>query len=269
MSVIFAMNARKNQVAAVSESRYIFNNFEPKKLGVFPINYNFMILQAGNLSRKYGNLQVLHQVSLEVAAGEFVAIVGPSGAGKSTLLHLLSMLDTPDEGVVTIAGKNLYQLSRSAQAAFRNQHLGFVFQFHHLLPEFTALENVCMPLWIAGIAKKQAKEQAKEVLSVVGLPERLHHKPSELSGGEQQRVAIARAIVHRPQIIFADEPTGNLDTANAAFVHRLFLDLREKYGLTFIIVTHNEQLAEMADRILFMKDGKIVSERSGKAISAS
>jgi lipoprotein-releasing system ATP-binding protein len=229
----------------------------------------FMILQAAHLSRKYGQLQVLHRVSLSVDAGEFVAIVGPSGAGKSTLLHLLSMLDTPDEGTVTIAGKNLYQLSQQAQAAFRNKHLGFVFQFHHLLPEFTALENVCMPLWIAGVPKKEAKKQAMEVLNVVGLPDRLDHKPSELSGGEQQRVAIARAIVHHPDIIFADEPTGNLDTANADFVHQLFLDLRERFGLTFIIVTHNEQLAEMADRILFMKDGKIISERKKDPIAIS
>lgn len=228
-----------------------------------------MILQAAHLSRKYGQLQVLHRVSLSVDAGEFVAIVGPSGAGKSTLLHLLSMLDTPDEGTVTIAGKNLYQLSQQAQAAFRNKHLGFVFQFHHLLPEFTALENVCMPLWIAGVPKKEAKKQAMEVLNVVGLPDRLDHKPSELSGGEQQRVAIARAIVHYPDIIFADEPTGNLDTANADFVHQLFLDLRERFGLTFIIVTHNEQLAEMADRILFMKDGKIISERKKDPIAIS
>lgn len=228
-----------------------------------------MILQAAHLSRKYGQLQVLHRVSLSVDAGEFVAIVGPSGAGKSTLLHLLSMLDTPDEGTVTIAGKNLYQLSQQAQAAFRNKHLGFVFQFHHLLPEFTALENVCMPLWIAGVPKKEAKKQAMEVLNVVGLPDRLDHKPSELSGGEQQRVAIARAIVHHPDIIFADEPTGNLDTANADFVHQLFLDLRERFGLTFIIVTHNEQLAEMADRILFMKDGKIISERKKDPIAIS
>ncbi len=220
-----------------------------------------MILQASNLSRKYGNLQVLHQVSIAIAEGEFVAIAGPSGAGKSTLLHLLGMLDTPDEGSVIISGKDLYRLSRRAQAAFRNKYLGFVFQFHHLLPEFTALENVCMPLWIAGTAKKQAQQQAGEVLSIVGLPERLHHKPSELSGGEQQRVAIARAIVHRPKIVFADEPTGNLDTANAGFVHDLFLELREKYGLTFVIVTHNEHLADMADRTLFMRDGSIISER--------
>lgn len=217
-----------------------------------------MILQAHHLSKKYGNLHVLRDVSLEVQKREIVAIAGPSGAGKSTLLHLLSMIDNPDSGQVILLDQHLYDLSKKKQAAFRNQHIGFVFQFHHLLQEFTALENVCMPLWIAGLAKKQAKEKAVSVLDMVGLKDRLHHKPNELSGGEQQRVAIARAIVHQPEIIFADEPTGNLDTANADFVHQLFFELRDKFNLTFIIVTHNETLAAMADRTLQMKDGVIV-----------
>ncbi len=219
------------------------------------------ILSATHISKRYGNLQVLNNISVEITAGEFVAIAGPSGAGKSTLMHVISLLDTIDAGDVILAGQQLSKLSKSKQAAFRNQHLGFVFQFHHLLPEFTALENVCMPLWIAGKTNKEAQSLAAEMLATVGLEARLHHKPNELSGGEQQRVAIARAIVHKPAIIFADEPTGNLDTANADFVHQLFFQLREKFQLTFVVVTHNEKLAAMADRTLFMKDGVIVEQR--------
>jgi lipoprotein-releasing system ATP-binding protein len=223
------------------------------------------MLAAKNLSKKYGQLQVLNNVSLEIKKGEFVAIAGPSGAGKSTLLHLLGSLDVPDTGDVKLMDMDLFKLSRKKQSAFRNQHMGFVFQFHHLLPEFTALENVCMPLWIANKDKKEATDAAMKVLKTVGLSHRVHHKPTELSGGEQQRVAIARAIVHQPSVIFADEPTGNLDTANALAIHELFLELREMYQHTFIIVTHNEQLANMADRILFMKDGSIASERLKEA----
>ena len=219
-----------------------------------------MMLTAENLSKKYGQLTVLRQVSLTIGEGEFVAIAGPSGAGKSTLLHLLGALDVPDTGSVQLMQQHIFGLSRRKQAAFRNKHMGFVFQFHHLLPEFTALENVCMPLWIAGKGKKEARTKAREVLEKVGLSHRLEHKPGELSGGEQQRVAIARAIVHRPAIVFADEPTGNLDTANAASVHELFFQLREEYKQTFVIVTHNTQLAAMADRTLMMKDGVIEQE---------
>lgn len=225
------------------------------------------MLSAQNLSKKYGRLTVLRNVSLEIKKGEFVAIAGPSGAGKSTLLHLLGGLDFPDTGQVRLMNDDLFKLSRKKQAAFRNKNMGFVFQFHHLLPEFTALENVCMPLWIANQNKKEANDAAKMILETVGLSHRLDHKPGELSGGEQQRVAIARAIVHQPSVVFADEPTGNLDTANAQAVHELFIQLREVYNQTFVIVTHNEQLAAMADRTFMMKDGNIESERVKEMIT--
>lgn len=217
------------------------------------------MLEARNLSKKYGQLTVLKEVSLIIQKGAFVAICGPSGAGKSTLLHLLGGLDVPDTGEVLLINQNIFKLSQKKQYLFRNKNIGFIFQFHHLLPEFTALENVAMPLWISGTPKKEAEKQSKEILEIVGLKERIHHKPTELSGGEQQRVAIARAIVSKPAIIFADEPTGNLDTANAQSIHELFLEIRTKYNLTFVVVTHNTQLAEMADRTLMMKDGKIVN----------
>lgn len=218
------------------------------------------MLTAENLSKKYGLLTVLQSVSLSIQQGEFVAIAGPSGAGKSTLLHLLGSLDMPDTGSIRLLDNEILKMPKRKQAAFRNKNMGFVFQFHHLLPEFNALENVSMPLWIAGVKKKEAAEQAKAVLEIVGLSHRLQHKPGELSGGEQQRVAIARAIVHRPAVIFADEPTGNLDTANAESVHQLFFKLREEYNQTFVIVTHNTHLAAMADRTLMMKDGRIEQE---------
>lgn len=216
------------------------------------------MLSAKNLSKKYGNLTVLNNVSLNITQGEFITITGPSGAGKSTLLHLLSSLDTPDTGTVTINNQNLFARNNKQQAQFRNKHLGFIFQFHHLLPEFTAIENVCMPLWIAKTDKNKAIEKAKKTLDIVGLSHRLSHKPTELSGGEQQRVAIARAIVHQPSIVFADEPTGNLDTANANAIHDLFFHLNKEFHLTFVIVTHNEQLAQLAGKVLKMKDGKIM-----------
>lgn len=200
----------------------------------------------------------MNDVSLSIEEREFVAITGPSGAGKSTLLHLLGGLDVPDSGRVLLWGEELFKMSKKKQAAFRNKHMGFVFQFHHLLPEFTALENVCMPLWIAGVKGKEATARAMETLEIVGLSSRVSHKPNEMSGGEQQRVAIARAVVNRPSIVLADEPTGNLDTANAGTVHQLFLDLRDSFGQTFVIVTHNEQLAAMADRRLSMKDGALL-----------
>lgn len=215
------------------------------------------MLKAHGLTKQYGQLKVLNNVSLQIQQGEFIAIAGPSGAGKSTLLHLLGTLDTPDSGEVVLMNQNVFALSRKKQAQFRNKHMGFVFQFHHLLPEFTALENVCMPLWIANIPTKEAQQAAQKVLETVGLSHRLHHKPSELSGGEQQRVAIARAIVHKPTILFADEPTGNLDTANADSIHQLFLQLKKDFRQTIIVVTHNEHLAKLTDRTLMMKDGII------------
>ena len=217
------------------------------------------MLVAKNLSKKYGQLTVLNEVSLNINKGAFVAICGPSGAGKSTLLHLLGGLDNPDTGEVFLLKEQIFKLSQKKQYSFRNKNIGFIFQFHHLLPEFTALENVAMPLWISGISDKEAEQKAREMLEIVGLKNRLNHKPTELSGGEQQRVAIARAIVTKPSIIFADEPTGNLDTANAQAIHELFLDIRAKYDLTFVVVTHNTQLAEMADRTLMMKDGRIIN----------
>lgn len=215
------------------------------------------MLTAANLCKQYGQLKVLNQVSLHIDKGAFIAIAGPSGAGKSTLLHLLGTLDTPDEGKVELMGQDVFSLSRKKQAQFRNKHMGFVFQFHHLLPEFTALENVCMPLWIAKKSTAEAQKAATDILATVGLSHRLQHKPGQLSGGEQQRVAIARAIVHQPAILFADEPTGNLDTANAQAIHQLFLQLKTELNQTIVVVTHNEQLALLTDRTLFMKDGAI------------
>ena len=219
------------------------------------------MLSAKNLVKKYGTFTVVNDVSFNVAKGEIVSIVGPSGAGKSTLLHLVGALDKPDSGSVLIDGTDILQLPSKKQAKFRNSHLGFVFQFHHLLPEFSAIENVSVPLWIKGAGKKEAMEKAAEMLNVVGLGNRLENKPSELSGGEQQRVAIARALVTGPSIIMADEPTGNLDSANAAAVHKLFLQLRDKLSQTFVMITHNDTLAQMTDRTFTMKDGKIVSEK--------
>jgi len=218
------------------------------------------MLVADNLFKKYSNLTVVNGVSLEVDKGEIVSVVGPSGAGKSTLLHLLGALDKPDSGKVTIDGTEIFKLSSKKQAQFRNHHIGFVFQFHHLLPEFSAIENVAVPLWIRGISKKEGLDKAKEMLQTVGLGQRLENKPSELSGGEQQRVAIARALVNKPSIIMADEPTGNLDSANAQAIHELFLKLREELNQTFVMITHNEALAKMTDRTLIMKDGRIVQE---------
>jgi len=217
------------------------------------------MLIANNIVKKYGALTVVNDVSLSVHKGEIVSIVGPSGAGKSTLLHLLGGLDKADSGSVLIDNTDMLLLPARKQARFRNTHIGFVFQFHHLLPEFSAVENVCMPLWIKGTDKKEAAQQAAEMLAVVGLSHKLNNKPSELSGGEQQRVAIARALVTRPSVVMADEPTGNLDSENAHLVHKLFLELREKFGQTFIMITHNDKLAQMTDRTLVMQDGKIVS----------
>lgn len=218
------------------------------------------MLNAQSLSKKYGNLEVLRNVSLRVNKGEIVSIIGPSGAGKSTLLHILSGLDRPDNGTVLINNTNLYNLSPNKQATFRNKELGFVFQFHHLLPEFSAIENVAVPLWISGVNKKQGVAKAQEILTIVGLQHRMNNKPSEMSGGEQQRVAIARALINEPAILMADEPTGNLDSQNAQAIHELFLTLRTQLNQTIIMITHNDALAAMTDRTLIMKDGCIVQE---------
>ena len=223
--------------------------------------YICAMLSAQGLFKKYGSLTVVRDVSLEVAQGEMVAIIGPSGAGKSTLLHLLGALDKPDGGTVRIRDTDLFRLPSRKQAEFRNRQLGFVFQFHHLLPEFSAAENVAMPLWIDNKSKKDGLKRAEEMLHLVGLRDRVHNKPSELSGGEQQRVAIARALVHSPAIVMADEPTGNLDTANAAAIHDLFLQLRRDLKQTVVLITHNEELAARTDRTLVMRDGIITEER--------
>lgn len=213
------------------------------------------MLTARNVHKTYGNLLVLKGVDINISQGEIVSIVGSSGAGKSTLLHILGTLDHPDQGEVELAGVRVDKLKGNRLAAFRNANMGFVFQFHHLLPEFTALENASIPGWIAGRRKREVTQKAKGLLENLGLGNRLGNKPNELSGGEQQRVAVARALINDPKIIFADEPTGNLDSANAKELHQLFFDLREKFNQTFLIVTHNEELAEMSDRKLHMKDG--------------
>jgi lipoprotein-releasing system ATP-binding protein len=201
-------------------------------------------------------------INLEIKSGEIVAIVGPSGAGKTTLLQILGTLDTADANAKTkieIEGVKLQNMKPARMAAFRNEHLGFIFQFHELLPEFTALENVCMPGWIANKNAQNLKEKAAGLLNQMGLSDRIHHKPQELSGGEQQRVAVARALINDPKVIFADEPSGNLDSQNAASLHNFFFKFRNQTGCTFVIVTHNDDLAEMADRKILLKDGKIIS----------
>lgn len=195
---------------------------------------------------------------MQINKGEIVSLIGSSGAGKSTLMHILGTLDKPDEGAVMLNNHNVHELKPRALSAFRNQHIGFVFQFHHLLPEFSALENVCIPGWLGNKSKDQVEERAVELLSIMGLKDRLHHKPAALSGGEQQRVSVARALINQPDIVFADEPTGNLDSANADELHRLFFDLRKRFDQTFLIVTHNEALAAACDRTIHMKDGMIV-----------
>lgn len=210
---------------------------------------------AKNITRSFGTLNVLKGISLEIAKGEIVSIVGASGAGKSTLLHILGTLDKPDRGEVFLNGKEVFRLPERKLSDFRNRQIGFVFQFHHLLPEFTALENICIPAFIAGTARRQAQARAEELLDFMSLKDRMHHKPSELSGGEQQRVAVARALVNAPGIVLADEPSGNLDSASALELHRLFFRLREHYHQTYVIVTHNTGLADMADRKLTIRDG--------------
>jgi lipoprotein-releasing system ATP-binding protein len=216
------------------------------------------MLTAEGIHKTYGQLEVLKGVGLAIKQGEIVSIAGPSGSGKSTLLHILGTLDAADAGSIVINNTALHKLKQKELAAFRNLNIGFVFQFHHLLPEFTALENVSIPGWIAGRGKKEVEERAASLLALLGLKDRMDNKPQQLSGGEQQRVAVARALVNQPTIIFADEPSGNLDSANARELHDLFFDLRKKFNQTFLIVTHNEELAQMSDRLLHMKDGKIV-----------
>jgi lipoprotein-releasing system ATP-binding protein len=216
------------------------------------------MLIAKNIFKKYGTLEVLKGVDLNIVKGEIVSIVGSSGAGKSTLLHILGTLDSGDKGEIYLEDQRIDTLRGKALARFRNQHIGFVFQFHHLLPEFNALENVCIPAWIAGKRKKEVTERAVQLLETLHLKGRLENKPQQLSGGEQQRVAIARALINNPQIIFADEPTGNLDSKNAKELHELFIQLRAQFNQTFLIVTHNEELAAVSDRTIHMKDGKII-----------
>ncbi len=221
------------------------------------------MIKASNIQKYYGELQVLKGVDLHIKKGEVVSVVGASGAGKTTLLQILGTLDIQtksNDSSLIINDIEVTHLNDKSLAKFRNEHIGFIFQFHQLLPEFTALENVCIPAFIKKTPRKEAEKKAKELLDFLGLSERYHHKPNELSGGEQQRVAVARALVNSPSIIFADEPSGNLDSESADNLHKLFFELRDKYGQTFVIVTHNEQLADLADRKLVMVDGKITSQ---------
>jgi lipoprotein-releasing system ATP-binding protein len=215
------------------------------------------MIRAENIHKAYGSLEVLKGISLEITKGEIVSIVGASGAGKSTLLHILGTLDKADQGSVIINQQQIADMYEKKLSAFRNKEIGFVFQFHHLLPEFTALENVCIPAYIAGDSKKEAIAKARGLMDLLGLTDRLEHKPSALSGGEQQRVAVARALVNKPSVILADEPSGNLDSSSSVELHKLFLNLRDELEQTFVIVTHNRELAEMADRRLRIKDGII------------
>jgi lipoprotein-releasing system ATP-binding protein len=216
------------------------------------------MISGKKIFKRYGTVEVLRGVDINVQKGEVASIAGPSGSGKSTLLHILGTLDKADMGEVIMNGTAIGSLSGKKLAAFRNKHIGFVFQFHHLLPEFTAIENVCIPGWLAGRKKGEVKEKAEELLKMLGLAHRMENKPNQMSGGEQQRVAVARALINNPDIVMADEPTGNLDSANAKELHQLFFDLRNKFNQTFLIVTHNEELAKLSDRVLYMKDGKIV-----------
>ena len=214
------------------------------------------MLKGNNIVKFYGSLEVLKGVDINISKGEIVSIVGSSGAGKTTLLHILGSLDSPDKGEIWYEGNRIDTLKPRELAAFRNKNIGFVFQFHHLLPEFTALENVCIPGWIAGKKTKDLEKKAMDLLVTLGVDHRAAHKPNALSGGEQQRIAVARALINDPGIIFADEPTGNLDSSNANSLHHLFQELRDKLNQTFLIVTHNEELASMSDRVLHMKDGQ-------------
>ncbi len=218
------------------------------------------MISVTNITKSYGDLQVLKGINLKVREKEIISIVGPSGAGKTTLLQIMGTLDKPDSGIIKYNSKEINNLTPRAISRFRNQEIGFVFQFHQLLPEFTAIENVCIPAYIAGSSKADAENRSKELLNYLGLSNRLDHKPSELSGGEQQRVAVARALVNNPSVILADEPSGNLDTENKQELHKLFFDLRDRFGQTIIIVTHDRELAAMSDRTIEIIDGVIVNE---------
>lgn len=225
---------------------------------IFKYTYFYHMLTAKGIKKSYGSLHVLNGVDIHIDRAEIVSIAGSSGAGKSTLLHILGTLDTADSGQIFLEDQEIHTLKGKKLAAYRNKHIGFVFQFHHLLPEFSALENICIPGWIAGTSRKKLEERAMELLAILNLKDRADHKPSELSGGEQQRVAVARALINSPKIVMADEPTGNLDSHNARELHQLFINLKEQFGQTFLIVTHNEELAAMSDRLLHMKDGYII-----------
>jgi lipoprotein-releasing system ATP-binding protein len=220
------------------------------------------MVRTENIHKSFGKVEVLKGINLSVNKSEIVSIVGASGAGKSTLLHIMGTIDKADKGEVFINGINTKTLKGDKLSKFRNRHIGFVFQFHHLLPEFTALENICIPAFIAGKTKKESEKRAHELMKFMNIDERGSHKPSELSGGEQQRVAIARALINNPTVILADEPSGNLDSVSATNLHKLFFDLRDNFGQTFVIVTHNKELSEMADRKLEIKDGIIIKENN-------
>lgn len=220
------------------------------------------MIEIRNITKSFGSLQVLKGIDLQIGKGEIVSVVGPSGAGKTTLLQILGTLDKPDGGSILFGDKDICRMKGGALSRFRNQEIGFVFQFHQLLPEFTALENIMMPAYIAGMKKKDARNRAMELLEFMGLADRADHRPKQLSGGENQRVAVARALVNNPALVLADEPSGSLDSKNKEELHQLFFDLRDKLGQTFVIVTHDEQLASITDRTIFMKDGMIIDEKS-------